>query len=164
MSDGRLCTWQLIPLESLSLLSLTRCTLYTTLYYTIMTSLSQRLLHTSLPHRIYTKLGARSFSVSSSNFNQNPTPSDLAHQARLLIQDAPEAVVEPERKFQANQVCSSLYPLNWSLPPTRDSGFMTRILPIHSVQEKLISRSTPHTHSPPHPSTPHQPQTPDNHY
>jgi hypothetical protein len=97
--------------STLSLLSLTRCTLYTTLYYIIMTSLSQRLLHTSLPHRLYTKLGVRSFSVSSSNLNQNPTPSDLAHQARLLIQDAPEAVVEPERKFQANQVCQSLHPL-----------------------------------------------------
>ena len=86
-----------------------------TLRYTLMTSLSQRLLHTSLPHRIYTQLGVRSFSVSSSNSNQNPTPSDLAHQARLLIQDAPEAVVEPERKFQANQVCLSTHTLFSSL-------------------------------------------------
>lgn len=89
--------------------------MYSILYnlrYTNMTSLSQRLLHTSLPHRLYTQLGVRSFSVSSANFNQNPTPSDLAHQARLLIQDAPEAVVEPERKFQANQVSLSLHLLH----------------------------------------------------
>ena len=141
MSDGSLCTWELIPLESLSY----RFRWYSILHYcTTMTSLSQRLLHTSLPHRLCTKLGVRSFSVSSSNFNQNPTPSDLAHQARLLIQDAPEAVVEPERKFQANQVCPSIYHLHtfpyscvhfhWRLPSTSDSGSTTRIPPIHSIE------------------------------
>ena len=68
-----------------------------------MTSLSQRLLHTSLPHRILAaRSGVRCIST-------NPTQSELALQARNLIREtADENVAEPSRKFEANQVSNLL--------------------------------------------------------
>jgi hypothetical protein len=95
----KVCSFYPLPSSLSSLLS--------THIYTTMTSLSQRLLHTSLPHRLLaSKAAVRCIST-------NPTPSEMALQARNLIRDASnENVAEPTRKFEVNQVSHPLQPIN----------------------------------------------------
>lgn len=130
-------TWEILPLQSLFLeLPLSLLAESTTTTYTTMSSLSQRLLHTSLPHRI---LAARS---GVRCITTNSTQSELALQARNLIRDtADENVAEPTRKFEANQV--SPYPICPSTPMTNE-------------------RSTPRTNSTNHRSIPKEAQIPVN--
>jgi len=66
-----------------------------------MASLSQRLLHTSLPHRMGPRMAVRYIS--------NPTSAQLALSARNLIQSPEDSTTtEPERRFQPNQVCQAM--------------------------------------------------------